>query len=388
MITIGLTGSIGSGKSTLARSAASELNIPVFDADQAVHDLYATDEGLKAFIADKCGVDILRDGQIDRQILKTVMKEQPDKWKEIEAAVSRHLWPVYDAFVEEHKAAGKKYVIADIPLLFEKGSESRFDYTINVFLPYELQKSRALARAVPKITEADFERRFAVFLPNEVRNRKSDFTIDNSGEALASLLQLRAHLSHMKDREEAVPSVRRDFNEAAVYVGSFDPITLGHLDVIKGAAKMPYDKIYVGVGINEGKTPMFTAEERVAMINREIEREIAPHLPAGREVVAVSYEGLTVDFMKKVGASLCIRGLRGIKDLEEEGDLAAINKDLYGENLGADFTQVYFATSNPELRHVSSSFARALCNAKKDVTLLKYVSADVAAKMVAKRDKR
>jgi pantetheine-phosphate adenylyltransferase len=127
------------------------------------------------------------------------------------------------------------------------------------------------------------------------------------------------------------------------------------------------------------------------MIEREMDRDVRPLLASDQEIIVTSYEGLTVDFMEKVKSSFCVRGLRGIKDLEEEADLASVNRDLFADTLNEagmeNFSQAYFATSRPELRHVSSSFARAICaTGQKDLSLLKYVSADVAAKMIAKRE--
>jgi len=389
MIRIGLTGSIGSGKSSVARAAAEELGIPVFDADDTIHELYAHDKELQAFFVEKFGPDIVQYGVIDRKQLVKVMHapELKKEWDEAVAQVYAHMWKAYDDFVAEQKAKGKTMVIGDVPLLFETNAESHFDYTINVSLPYEVQKQRALARAVPKLTEEEFEKRYKAFMPTEQRNKKADFVIDNSGEVEASLLQLRARIAKMKDPDTA-PSdkISQAFNQAAnqaaVYVGSFDPMTLGHIDVVKAASKMHFPKLYVAIGINPEKDPMFTTKERLAMIEREMDRDVRPYLAPGQEVIVTSYEGMTVDFMKKVGASICVRGLRGVKDLEEEGDLAAVNKDLYGSD---DFTQIYIA-SNPARRHVSSSIARALCATGRDLELLKYVSADIAAKMLEKRD--
>lgn len=393
MIKIGITGSIGSGKSTLARKAGEELGIPVFDADKAVHDLYAKDEELKNFLMQKYGAAIVQNGKVDRKALKAFMddKTRQKEWQEVLAEVHRRVWGMYGDFIQKQKVAGQQYIIADVPFLFETAAENHFDYTVNVFLPYEAQKRRALERETPKLTEAEFEQRYRAFMSIEKRNQRADFTVDNSGEIAASVLQLRAHMKNMRDPGKPA-SLPKIFNQAAVYVGSFDPMTLGHVDVVKSAAKMPYSKLYVAIGVNPKKQPLFTTEERLAMIEREMDRDVRPHLAPGQEIIVTSYEGLTVDFMKSVGSSFCVRGLRGIKDLEEEGDLAAVNKGLYADGLDepdtGDFSQAYFATSNPELRHVSSSFARALCASKKDISLLRYVSADVAAKMIAKRQEQ
>ncbi len=395
MIKIGLTGSIGSGKSTLAQKASEELSIPVFDADQIVDGLYNNDESLKNFLVQTCGTEIIQNEQIDRKALKALMgdTDQQEKWLLIEAEVHKRVWKRYDEFIQEQEIANQLCIIADIPLLFETGSESRFDYTINVYLPYDGQKRRALERETPKLTEPDFERRYSAFMPIEKRNQRANFTIDNSGEIAASLLLLRSHISNMRDHDKQPDHVIETFNKAVVYVGSFDPMTLGHVDVAKSAAKLPYPKLYIAVGENPSKKPMFTTEEKLAMIEREMDRDVRPHLPPGQEVIVTSYKGLTVDFMRSVGSSFCVRGLRGITDLEQEGDLAAVNRGLYADTLGEpgteNFSQAYFATSDPELRHVSSSFARALClEGSRDLSLLRYVSPDVAAKMIAKRDQR
>lgn len=390
MIKIGLTGSIGSGKSTIGRMAMADLGIPVFDADSTVHELYANDIALQKFLINKCGQDIIKDGIVNRHHLKQYMADPvlENIWIEIQKEVGRRVWEEFDLFVQENEALGKEFIIADVPFLFEYNSDTRFDYTINVYLPYEAQKKRALARQTPKITEDDFKKRYASFMPIKDRNKRADFTIDNSGEVFASFLQFRAHLKMMQDDTAPLNNNSSDFNQAAVYVGSFDPMTLGHIDVVKSAVKMPYKKLIIGIGVNPSKNPMFTAQERIDMIEREMDRDVRPFLAKNQEIDVQIYEGLTVDFMKNVGSSFCVRGLRGVSDLEEESNLSAINQGLYDSQTGQVFSQAFFATSDPALRHVSSSTARALCIGEQDLALLDYVSPDIAAKMIQKRDKK
>jgi len=401
MIKIGLTGSIGSGKSTVARKAAEELGIPVFDTDKAVHTLYAGDKEMQAFLVAKCGPNVVCNGQIDRKILGAIMNDphRNEEWKSIEAEVHRRVWQLCDEFFKAQEAAGSKFVIVDTPFLFEVATAHRFDYTINVTLPYDMQKQRVLSREKPKLTEADFEKRYNALMSPEDRNKRARFVIDNSGGIAASMLQLRLHMSQMSDtsktHDKKTPGALSDaFNEVAVYVyvGSFDPMTLGHVDVVKSASQLFPKTLYVAIGENPQKKPTFTTEERLEMIEREMDRDVRPYLQPGQEIIVTSYEGLTVDFMKSVGASVCIRGLRGITDLDEETALAAANKALYAEGLepGAKkFVQAYLPTSDPELQQVSSSMARDICKAGgHDLSLLKYVSADVAAKMIAKREQQ
>ncbi|MBQ4381271.1 MAG: pantetheine-phosphate adenylyltransferase [Oscillospiraceae bacterium] len=105
----------------------------------------------------------------------------------------------------------------------------------------------------------------------------------------------------------------------AVYPGSFDPVTNGHLDIIKRAARIS-DKLIVAVLVNSAKTPMFTTRERVEML-----RECCAQF---KNVTVESFDGLTVDFAKKHHADVLIRGLRAVTDFENELQLAQINHAL------------------------------------------------------------
>ena len=102
----------------------------------------------------------------------------------------------------------------------------------------------------------------------------------------------------------------------AMYPGSFDPVTNGHLDIIKRSARM-FDKLIVAVLINSAKHPLFTVEERVALL-----RECCRDLP---NVEVKSFDGLTVDFARANGASVMVRGLRAVTDFEDEIQLAHTN---------------------------------------------------------------
>ena len=105
----------------------------------------------------------------------------------------------------------------------------------------------------------------------------------------------------------------------AVYPGSFDPVTRGHLDIIKRAAKIN-DRLIVAVLINSAKNPLFTVEERVALL-----RECCKDIP---NVTVKSFDGLTVEFAKKRHASVMVRGLRAVTDFENEIQLAQTNHAL------------------------------------------------------------
>jgi pantetheine-phosphate adenylyltransferase len=105
----------------------------------------------------------------------------------------------------------------------------------------------------------------------------------------------------------------------AIYPGSFDPVTNGHLDVVQRATKL-FDQVIVAIAKSESKHPLFTLEERVEMVARAIE-----HLPT---VKADSFEGLLVEYVEKMGAQAVVRGLRAVSDFEFEFQLALMNRKL------------------------------------------------------------
>ena len=108
----------------------------------------------------------------------------------------------------------------------------------------------------------------------------------------------------------------------AIYVGSFDPVTNGHLEVASRAAKI-FDKLIIGVYTTPAKNLLFTVEERVELIRQAIVNM--------RNVEVQDFDGLTVDFARRVGAQVMVRGLRMTLDFEREFDMAMMNKKLYPE---------------------------------------------------------
>jgi pantetheine-phosphate adenylyltransferase len=142
----------------------------------------------------------------------------------------------------------------------------------------------------------------------------------------------------------------------AVYPGSFDPITNGHLDVVRRAARV-FDQVIVAVLANPRKEPLLGAAERVAIIERVVAAD--PGL-AGR-VRVQTFEGLTVDFCRRVGAASLVRGLRAIADFETEMQLAHNNHELAPE-----VDTVFFMTSL-EHSYISSSLVKEIARFGGDV---------------------
>ncbi|MGM0750313.1 MAG: pantetheine-phosphate adenylyltransferase [Bacillota bacterium] len=129
----------------------------------------------------------------------------------------------------------------------------------------------------------------------------------------------------------------------AVCPGSFDPITYGHLDIITRGAKV-FDQIYVVVLNNSSKKPLFSVEERIELI-REVTRDIP-------NVVVDSFQGLLVDYAKKVNAKAIIRGLRAVSDFEYEMQITSMNRVL------EDDIETFFIMTNNQYSFLSSSIVK------------------------------
>ena len=138
----------------------------------------------------------------------------------------------------------------------------------------------------------------------------------------------------------------------AVYPGSFDPITCGHLDIIERASRV-FDKAVVGVLKNKNKKPKFTAEERVELIRLSTE-----HL---ENVEAKSFDGLLVDFAKQHDASVIVKGLRTVDDFEYEFQMALLNKALDSE------CETMFMMTDSKYSYISSSMVNELAGYKGNI---------------------
>ena len=131
----------------------------------------------------------------------------------------------------------------------------------------------------------------------------------------------------------------------AVFPGTFDPITVGHEDIINRASPL-FDEIIVAIGINTKKTTLFPIETRIEWIQKTF--------ASNPKISIQSYEGLTVDFCKKNNAKFLIRGLRNGSDFDYESHIAQLNKALWND------IETIFITSSPELSYISSTLVRDL----------------------------
>jgi pantetheine-phosphate adenylyltransferase len=150
----------------------------------------------------------------------------------------------------------------------------------------------------------------------------------------------------------------------AVYPGSFDPITYGHLDIIERAAAI-FDRVIVAVCLNPGKQPLFTMEERVEMIARESAR--IPNTEVN------CFKGLLTEFVQREQARIIVRGLRAISDFEIEFQMALMNRKLSPE------VETVFLVAQPKYSYLSSSIVKEIASLGGDISDL--VSDQVAGRL-------
>lgn len=141
--------------------------------------------------------------------------------------------------------------------------------------------------------------------------------------------------------------------KAAIYPGSFDPVTYGHIDVIKRAAEM-FDELIVSVLDNKAKTPLFSVDERVKML-----QDVTKDIP---NVRVDSFQGLLIDYAKKMNVHIAIRGLRAITDFEYELQIAQTNRKLSGGSL-----DTIFLTTSLEYAYLSSSSVKEIASFQGDI---------------------
>ena len=165
------------------------------------------------------------------------------------------------------------------------------------------------------------------------------------------------------------PQNRADAGATAVYTGSFDPITLGHLDVIERASRI-FGRIVVGVGINPDKHPMFTLEERVTLVKASV-----AHLANVRVTL---YGGLSVAFVREQGARVLLRGVRSLTDIDAEFTMTLANRKL------DPAVETVFLMSDSQYSHISSSLLKQITPLAGDEALRQFVPPPVVPALRAK----
>ena len=158
----------------------------------------------------------------------------------------------------------------------------------------------------------------------------------------------------------------------ALYAGSFDPVTNGHLDVVRQAARLA-DRLVLAIGVHPGKAPLFSADERLAMLQETcagVARE------AKCELACVTFSDLVVDAARKAGATILIRGLRDATDFDYEMQMAGMNAAM------APDVQTVFLPAAPAVRPITATLVRQIAGMGGDVSA--FVPAQVAARLKKK----
>jgi pantetheine-phosphate adenylyltransferase len=146
-------------------------------------------------------------------------------------------------------------------------------------------------------------------------------------------------------------------NKVAIYPGTFDPITYGHIDVIKKALKL-FDKIVVGVSNVSNKNYLFTSDERIDIVNKALFKDLKFNK---RKILVVPFSSLTTDLCKKYKSNIILRGLRAVSDFEYEFQLAGMNRKL-NNNI-----ETIFLMSDVENQIISSRFVKEIVKLNGDI---------------------
>jgi len=153
-----------------------------------------------------------------------------------------------------------------------------------------------------------------------------------------------------------------------VYPGTFDPMTLGHMDIVRRGAKL-VDRLVIGVTTNPSKSPMFTLEERLAIVEREV-AEI------GGDIRVVSFDSLLMDFAEREGAGVIVRGLRAVADFEYEYQMAGMNQQLN------DRIETVFLMADVGLQPIASKLVKEIAMFGGEIA--KFVTPAVRNEVVAR----
>ena len=146
-------------------------------------------------------------------------------------------------------------------------------------------------------------------------------------------------------------------NKTAIYPGTFDPITFGHIDVIKKSLKL-FDKIVVGVSDESNKNYLFSSEERIEIVNKALFKDLKL---SKKKIKVVSFGSLTTDLCRKYKSNIILRGLRAVSDFEYEFQLAGMNRKL-NQNI-----ETIFLMSDVENQIISSRFVKDIVKLKGDI---------------------
>lgn len=211
MVIVGLTGSIGMGKSETARMFR-ELGVPVYDADAAVHAIYAPG-GPAVEPLEQAFPGVTGENGVDRDELSKRVLNDREALRKLEAIVHPLVGLEQVKFLQAAARDNAEIVIIDVPLLYETGGEERVDCVVVVSAPYELQRERVLAR--PGMTEEKFQAIFAKQVPDAQKRERADYVVESDKGLDAAFDRVKEILPELCKREARVwPATQQRLREA------------------------------------------------------------------------------------------------------------------------------------------------------------------------------
>lgn len=373
---IAITGGIAAGKSTVAKMLAEELGYPLFSVDTMIANIYEELAGFalhgKTSVFDQRLISKLHEqlchhfgkgGIPSRQSIaeQLVQENNPAKFDMLE----RLFDPVALAMLEDMNTTFKNYVM-EFPLLFEKGDPTKYDFVVNVESPLDVREHRASLR--PFADPAKLALMMARQTTDENRRTLSHYTLVNpgtkGGNVLANLEKLQAQVKILALR------VKLNRKQIGILSGSFDPFTNGHVDLVNNGFKL-LDTVVIVIGTNRAKKPMFSIDERIAMIKASTYTDI--------DVIVLPDDELVINLAKQLDAKYIIRGLRNTTDFDYEQQI-----DLVQTKIAPEIKTLYFMPPR-ELTEVSSSLVKSLHGLNGWVEIAKpYVPAPVLEALIGK----
>ena len=340
---ISICGKSGSGKSTLAKKIIEERkNVIHIDIDKIAHQVL-TIPIVKQQLQEQFK-DVLTDNEVDRKKLGPIVFSSTKNMDILTQVTWPHMEQEIDRIISENK---DKIIILDYLLLPKTKYFEQSDLKILLDIPKDIRKQRILKR--DNITEDKFDLRDSSSI--EYDKDEFDFIISSDNYDIKEVLGLN--------------------KKRVLYPGSFDPITLGHMNIIEQAALL-FDEVVVAVASNSSKKKsFFTPEERVKII-KEIYKKVD-------NIKVIQGAGATVDLAMLYNCKAIVRGLRGLSDYDYEVQLSQINKDI---SQGEVNTICFFA--DQKYQFISSSVVKEVFNLDKDIT--PYVHPYVKQKMYEKGD--
>jgi pantetheine-phosphate adenylyltransferase len=242
-------------------------------------------------------------------------------------------------------------VVIDAPLLFEAGLDAKCDVTVAVIARREIRIERLISR--DGLTREQAEIRINAQKPDEFYIKSADLVVhDNGGdlEKIASALRVKIE------------------PKTAIYGGTFDPPTLGHLDIIRRAAGM-FEKVYVAVLVNSAKKPAFSSEKRVKML-----KKITEDIP---NICVECFDGLLAEYAFTKNCHYSIRGIRSGFDADYERPMFEFNAEIAHDEFGFNLDTIFIPTTRDNF-DTSSSNVRVLLEGKVFKVVRRYLDERIA----------